>query len=264
MTIATAAMMMMMMTTTTTTAARTTVTTTATMTTTTVAAGMTTRRAIGIACGLLSLAACSNDDTTTLVPPSVAPTSSVAGARTTASTAPPDAAAPTAPIDGATSLQQAVTALGPNYHFSTVVTVNDQPVLAAEGDRVGEGARLMITSNGASVAYIVTPQGSWVLPEEGDWEALETPPATADPLIALAAATTVSVLSANGTQLDLLATVPAVALGLPDGPESEVRVTLDGGALRTVRYDTVAGGSPASVVATISAVLDATPVAPPG
>ncbi len=94
--------------------------------------------------------------------------------------------------------RMALDTLAGGYHFSPHVTLDGTEVLVAEGDRVGDGTRLTIWSNDTNVAYVITPDGSWVLPDGGEWQALDDPPATTDPLTALRSASTVSGSSADG------------------------------------------------------------------
>jgi hypothetical protein len=188
-------------------------------------------------------------------------TSSVA-ALDTSSTAPATTIVTT--VDPTALLQQALATLGTTYHFSSSVVVNGAQTLLAEGDRVGDGSRLSLTSNGATAGYIVTPAGSWAQPEGGDWELLDVPPATADPIAALAAPAAVGVLSDDGTTVRLRVTVSATALGVGTDGTADVEVVISSGVITEVDYSSTAPDGVASVATTFGPVLDATPVAPPG
>lgn len=175
---------------------------------------------------------------------------------------PAPAATPVA--DAPALLQAALGTLGSLYHFSTHVTLDGAEVLVAEGDRVADGTRLTIWSNDTSVAYVITPTGSWVFPDGGEWQALDDAPAATDPLDALRAATTVTgTAAADGTTTTLVATVPAVSLGITGDGTADVQLQLTGSTLSEVSYSTTFQGAPAIVRSTLSGVVDATPVVAP-
>jgi hypothetical protein len=185
-------------------------------------------------------------------------------------TTPAPAAAPTTvapantvPIDAAAMLQASLDSLAGGYHFRTSVGIGGTEVLVAEGDTVGDGTRLTIWSNGTSVAYVITPAGSWVFPEGGEWEALDTPPATTDPLLALRTPSAVTGSSGDGVAATLVATVAANALGVPSDGTADVQVSVSGATLSEIAYDAVVEGQTASVRSTFGAVVDPTPVVAP-
>jgi len=163
----------------------------------------------------------------------------------------------------AEDLQRALAALDGGYHFVATVSVNDQVSVQAEGDRIGADSRLDITSNGATVSYVIIGGVSYAKPSDGDWEQLETAPATSDPINALRTPSAVApVDSADGNQhLDVA--VPAAALGVSAGGSVLVEVVLVGGALTEVRYTAAVEGGTATVVTVISALTDTTPITAP-
>ena len=170
----------------------------------------------------------------------------------------------TALADAPGTLQGALAALGSTYHFSTHITLDGTEVVVAEGDRVGDGTRLTIWSNDTSVAYVITPAGSWVFPDGGEWQALDDPPAATDPLDALRTATAVTgTAAADGTTSTLVATVPAVSLGITAEGDADVQLQLTGPSLTEVSYTTAINGAPAIVRSQLSPVVDATPVVAP-
>ncbi len=179
--------------------------------------------------------------------------------------APPTTEAPsvTVPIDAGAMLQASLDSLAGGYHFRTSVAVAGTEVLVAEGDRVGDGTRLTIWSNGTSVAYVITPAGSWVFPEGGEWEALDSPPATTDPLIALRTPSAVLGTSTDGVAATIVATVAANTLGVPSDGTADVRVTVNGPVLSEITYEASVDGQIASVRSIFGAVVDPTPVTPP-
>jgi hypothetical protein len=198
---------------------------------------------------VITLAATSSDPTTTQAPEPAPPAT--------------EAPAVTVPIDAPAMLQASLDTLAAGYHFRTSVSVAGVEVLVAEGDRVGDGTRLTIWSNGTSVAYVITPVGSWVFPEGGEWEELDTPPATTDPLLALRTPSAVSGTSVDGVTATLVATVAANTLGVPADGTADVRVVVTGTTLSEIAYDAAVESQTASVRSVFGAVIDATPVAPP-
>ena len=197
---------------------------------------------------------------TTAAPTTQAPTTVAASA---AATAPTASTAPTAaPIDGGALLQAALAKVGPGYHFTTTVTVDGAVILTADGDRVGTGSRLTVTQNAASIKYVITADGTWVQPDGGDWQKLDTPAATSDPITALGAPTGVTVASNHGATMNLTVTVPSASLGLTGDPVA-LTVSLSGDALSGVLYQTTVNSKPATVQAKVGAVVDSTPVVAP-
>ncbi len=195
---------------------------------------------------------------TNSTPPSqtVSPTTSSAPKTSTAP-------APAVPVDGAALLQNALGAISAGYHFATTVTVDGATVLSAEGDRVADGTRLSVTQNSASVKYVITPVGTWVKPGDGDWQKLDTPAATTDPILALQSPTAVTVDSADPAATTLSVSVSAQSLGLTGDAQVVVAVAITGGSLRSVSYSATIAGKAAAVQASIGAVVDGSPVVAP-
>ena len=197
--------------------------------------------------------------TSTPTSQTVSPTTSANSSAPTTSTAP----APAVPVDGAALLQNALGAISAGYHFATTVTVDGATVLSAEGDRVADGTRLSVTQNSASVKYVITPVGTWVKPGDGDWQKLDTPAATTDPILALQSPTAVTVDSADPAATTLSVSVSAQSLGLTGDAQVVVAVAITGGSLRSVSYSTTIAGKAAAVQASIGAVVDGSPVVAP-
>ena len=194
----------------------------------------------------------------------VEPTSTVATTvAPTPTPAPPPSTPPVPAVDGGALLQQALDALAAGYHFTTTVTVDGVVRLVADGDRVADGTRLNLTGDGGTISYVITPAGSWVLPEDGEWEAVEAPPATVDPIAALRSPSAITVDAVEGTVTRLTATVPGAALGIAGEAEAAVQLLLDGSMLRDITYLTSVDARPASVQAAIGPLTDATPVIAP-
>ena len=243
------------------------------------------RRRAGTAIGYgalaaLLLGACSSspDPTTEVAPtaPIVAPATTLVDAPDVAPTAtdptvtvdpdPVDAhPATVAPaVDGAALLAAAAANLATGYHFVTTVVVDGTDTLTAEGDRIGADSRLSLTSNGATVSYIVTADGTFTSTDGSGWEQLDTPPASADPINALQVPSNVTVGAVDAHQTSLSVVVPAAALGVGGGADATLQVVLVDGALTSVDYSAATStGTTALVHATISAVADPTPITTP-
>jgi hypothetical protein len=213
-------------------------------------------------------AGCSSDDDPATSPdPTPADTtdSTVADSTVTDSTGTePTGTESTGEVDGADALSTALDDLADSgFHFATVVTAGGGLAIQAEGERIGEGTRFVVLRDEARVDYVATADGTWVKPADGVWSAVASPPTAADPVPALASATSVTLESSEGSTITLLATVPLTALGYEGEDTSDVTVTLTDGAIVEVRYDSTVQGLAASVVTTVSAVQDDTPIVAP-
>ncbi len=214
----------------------------------------------GAALALLSVLAvgCSSDDTNVAANNADSASSSVVAP---SSTAPASTIVTT--IDPAPLLQTALESLAAGYHFTSTFVVNGVASLTGEGDRVGDSSRFVLTQNGASVAYIVTPAATYAQPANGEWQLLDTPPAATDPITALNAPAAIGVLADDGTSLRLRVTVSALTLGVGATGTTDVEVVLKNGAITEVDYATIKDGNVASVATLVGAVVDATPISAP-
>lgn len=222
-----------------------------------------------LAASVLAFTACSDTaSSSTEASTSVVPTTfvTVAPSTTIATTAPPTTVAATAPpvtVDPGSALQQGLAALAAGYHFSSIVTVNGVQSLQADGDRVGDASRLVLTGDGGTVEYIIVPAGSYAHPEGGDWSQLDVDPATSDPIVALATPVAVALLPTTDGSVAVRATVAAVSLGVAADGNVDVDVVLVNGAITQVSYSTAVEGGTAQVVTTVGAVVDPSPIVPP-
>lgn len=174
-----------------------------------------------------------------------------------------DPALPVVVQDPAAALQHGLDQLAAGYHLVAVVTVNGAVSVQAEGDRVGANSRLDITSAGATVSYVITPEGNYAKPADGDWEQLDVAPATSDPIDALRAPVAVATAGTTDGGMQLTVTVNAVALGIQVEGNVELTVTLVDGLITTIAYDAAVQGGQANVTTTISALTDTTPITAP-
>jgi hypothetical protein len=180
-------------------------------------------------------------------------------------TVPVAAEAPTTtapPPDALALLTATFDAIAGGYHFVTTATVGDVVAVTAEGDRVGEGTRVNVTTGGSTVSYAITPEGTWVF-SDGQWAELDEPAPAADPVGALRTPTAVVVTSYGNGPTVLTGTYPASALSLAgDGPV-DVALAIDGTTLRSITYVSTQNGAIATVRADVSPLVDATPVTLP-
>lgn len=160
-------------------------------------------------------------------------------------------------------LGDALAALGSNYHFVTTVRVDGKAVMTAEGDRVGAGARLELTTETGVVSYVVTAAGSWAKPENGNWAELDVPAAATDPMAALVDATSITLgPSADGVQ-QLEVEVSNEALGIPGGGTATVTVQVQNSLISQISYTSSVSGKAAEVTTVFGAVRDASEVVAP-
>ena len=212
---------------------------------------------LSVVIGLVVVASCGSSS-----PPAAAPTS----AASTTTTLVPGDTTPTSSlpvIDAPAVLQQAFDVLGGGYHFVTTATVNGKVAITAIGDRVADGTRMSVSSNGATIDYVVTPEGTWVN-QQGTWSELSDPAPVSDPIGSLRAPTSVQIVSFTGAaQLGLAATYPSSALSLPGDALVEVSFVLRGGTLVSLSYRATGGGIEANVESMITLLADTSAVTLP-
>jgi hypothetical protein len=172
--------------------------------------------------------------------------------------------ASTAATDGAALLRQAVAASASGYHFNQTAVVDGVVALTVEGDRMPDGTRLAVTGAGGVVSYVITPAGTWVMPEGGEWELDDSPPPAVDPIAALSSPTSVTVAGDDGSTVQLAVGVPVASLGVAGDGDATLQVSVVSGALASVNYNTtLSDGRAASVNAQIGPVIDSSPVVAP-
>jgi hypothetical protein len=218
----------------------------------------------------LAVTACSSGSSASTAPVSAAapsnPVTTAAVTTVPARTGPAPAASaapPAAAPDPTTTLKAALDALTGTYHFVSTVTLDGAVALVADGDRVGDGSRLTLTSKDGTASYLITPTGSWVMPEGGEWQQVDADPASADPIGALRTPTAVKGAATDGSTAHLDVTVPPAVLGVPGDAPVDLDVAVTSTVLSSVTYATTVGGKPATVTATFGPAQDASPVVPP-
>lgn len=199
----------------------------------------------------VSVAATDASSSSANVPVTVAPTTQAPGATA-------------APVDGAALLQQALAATAGGYHFNETATVDGTVALTVDGDRLTDGARVAVSSSSGLVYYVITPDGTWLMPQNGEWEVDDSDPPAVDPIDALKSPSAVNVVGNDGTTVQLAVTVPLSSLGIPAGGDGSLQVAIVGGSLSTITYSTAtADGKTAATTTIIGPVVDSSPVVPP-
>ncbi|HWM20392.1 MAG TPA: hypothetical protein VNO51_11940 [Ilumatobacteraceae bacterium] len=224
---------------------------------------------------VVSLAGCSEEKSSAGSTPTPVSASGTAIATAPPSTAvPTDTAAPPVPVvteapattapppDPLALLTATFDAIAGGYHFVTTATIGDVVAVSAEGDRVGEGTRVSVTTGGSTVSYAITPEGTWVL-SDGNWAELDEPAPAVDPVGALRSPTNVVVSSYGNGPTVLTGTYPASALSLAADGSVDVVLEIDGTTLRSITYASTQNGAIATVRADVSPLVDATPVTLP-
>ena len=227
---------------------------------------------------LVTVAGCSRGDETSdttvaaatsavAAAPSAAPLTTPAAPTTPATTLPatppPTVAAtpaPTtaAPVDPAALLTAALDQLAPGYHFVTTATVGGQVAVSAEGDHANGSTRMTLTSSGTATDYVITAESAWAF-ADGTWQELDRAESPLDPLAALRAPTSVTLLAGDATATTVQATYPASALGLAGDAASTVEFQLANGSIASLAYV----AAPANVSAVITPIDPATVITLP-
>ena len=193
------------------------------------------------------------DDTVAAVAETATPTPP-----TEASTPVTDAVAP----DAAALLAAGLERFAPGYHFVTTATIGGAVAVVAEGDRVGSGTRLAVTSGGSTIDYVVTPDGTWVF-ADGTWSELEETAPVNDPLGPLQTPLSVAVETFDAGSATVAASYPPAALSLPGDDPVEVIFTFTDAVLRSMTYVSTVNGVSAVVSADVGDLTDTSPVTLP-
>ena len=144
----------------------------------------------------------------------------------------------------------------------TTATVNDVVAVTADGDRVGEGTRVNVTTGGSTVSYAITPEGTWVF-ADGSWAELDQPAPAVDPVGALRSPTEHRrhVVRERSHRADRH--VPGVGTVTRRRRRVDVALEFDGTTLRSITYSSIQNDALATVRADVSPLVDATPVTLP-
>ncbi len=233
--------------------------TTTTMTTTdpTVGVRLSMRRAALVAMAALVIfvaAACSPAETGTS-PDGVASESAVAPStdREVATGGEQD----TEPRDGGGLLSSALALYGDGYQFAAVAEVQGSEAAMISGVVIGQSAQMTITSGDATVSYVITPDGSWIQTEGGEWLEVDSVGAIERPLEDLASPTSVTIVSTNDTGIAAVAAYDGATFNSEDAVE--MNLLFVDGRLVSASYTT----NEASVSTTFSPV-DGASIETPG
>ncbi len=197
-------------------------------------------------------------------PPPAATTPATSSPPAAPATSPSDATPAVIPLvapDGPALLDQAFAELAAGYHFITVATVQGALALSAEGDHVGDATQLSVTSNGATLGYIVTPEGSWVS-NDSVWQELDELAPITDPISTLTDPIDVTVSTYGEGSATLAATYPGTALALPDEATVTVLFETVGTSIVSMTY-TPTADTQTFVRADISALAAQTSITVP-
>jgi hypothetical protein len=167
-------------------------------------------------------------------------------------------------VDGATLLQQAVAASAAGYHFNQTATVDGAVAVTIDGDRLPSGARLAVSNSAGLVYYVITPDGTWLMPQNGEWEVDDSPAPDIDPIGALNTPASVTVASSDGTTVQLAVTVPMASLGIAGDGDAALQVSIVSGVLSSITYNTTTSdGKPADTTTLFAPPADTSPVVAP-
>ncbi len=150
------------------------------------------------------------------------------------------------------------------YSLDSTVTVGQEVATHAVGTWVSGASEVEVESGAATVTYRSLPPKAWIREgEDGDWVELAGEVPIGDPLDELRSPASVSVVTTDGSALELLATYPASALGLKgDGPvDVNLRLVADGSVV--ARYEALMSAGPAVAQTTIQPLADASPIPAP-
>jgi hypothetical protein len=152
-------------------------------------------------------------------------------------------------IDVGAVFAEALAATSPNYRFQSVVTVADQTVTTIQGVVDGESVAASITAGTSEVAYVRTPEGEWVTGPDEEWSVLEGEAPAGAPLSGLTDVTELTLESAAGELLVIVAT-----LGPAAGPAAGTRaaITMTGGLVTEIRYQAQSGADIAEVITIVT------------
>jgi hypothetical protein len=144
------------------------------------------------------------------------------------------------------------------YQFTTTLTIGGAVTATFQGRRFGGSTVLLVTQNGLTIDEVITAAGTWVRQQGQDWNAVDAPTTTTDPLLPLRSPKSWRA-QPDGT---IAAIYAAETFGLPAG-DLAVVVTPAGGMLSKVQYDTTVSGKAAILATVFSVITDTTPITAP-
>jgi len=162
-------------------------------------------------------------------------------------------------------LAAAIAATGDTYAFTSIVTAAGVEITSVEGVQYQGAGSYLVTTGGATVEYIVAPEGRWFRQPLGEWVPLQEPAPVRAPLAVFEAPALVEEISDEGGVTVFAATFDGVALGFAAG-DITVTFQVRDGLLAQIEYAVELGETQglATVVTMIDTATEIQPIAIPG
>lgn len=153
----------------------------------------------------------------------------------------------------ATDLADAIAATGDTYAFTSIVSADGVEITSVDGVQYQGTGSYVVHTGGATVEYIVAPEGRWFRQPLGEWVPLREPAPVRAPLAVFSTPASVTRTSDQGDITVFEATFDGVSLGFAAG---DVTVTLQvrDGLLAQIEYTVALGDSQG--LATVSTMID--------
>jgi hypothetical protein len=166
----------------------------------------------------------------------------------TTSSIPASSTTPGRPGDGqaAAALANAIDAVGDEYAFTSTVTAEGDLVTQVDGTLSGDTGLYVVQSGGATLEYLISPDGRWVREPQADWVRLPGAAPVGAPLAVLATPISVEVAQPDDPSR-LRATYEGASLGFGEGAV-EVEITIRSGMLAEIEYVVSLGEGQGSVI----------------
>ena len=208
---------------------------------------------------VLALASCGDDGgATTTLDTSITTTLATTGSTTTTGSNPG-----TSPPPVASSLSDAIAAVGGRYGFTAVVDIDGVIATRVDGTVYDGTGHYIVTSGDTAVEYIVGPAGQWARQGDGPWTVLAGPAPVVDPLTPLVQPSAITVVSVDAASTVLDATYPASTLGFVGDQDVVVTILIVNGTLSELRYRSPVGDELAAVFTYIDTTAEMTPITAP-
>lgn len=149
-------------------------------------------------------------------------------------------------VDAGALLSSALALYGDGYQFISVAEVQGSEAAEITGVIVGQSAQMTVSSGDATVSYIITPAGSWIQTEGGEWQQVDSVRTIERPLGDLVAPTSITIVSSDDEGTKALAVYSGAAFNSADTIEMALRFV--DGRLVSASYKT----DEASVTTTFS------------
>ncbi len=114
-------------------------------------------------------------------------------------------------IDVQALLAEALSRYEDGYAFDAVAEIEGSQAATVTGVVIGRKAEMTITSGGATVTYIITPDQSWIQTEGGEWQEDDSADAIERPLDDLASPTSIKIVAADDNGITAVAAYDGAA-----------------------------------------------------